>query len=182
MVDMNGDLIEQFVDPTALEAMRSLLESQDTAKITKDAVTLSAIFNAGDVFANIANSSAEAEEKLLNSFYNNLLLLIQKTWIEKTDEELKAQVLYHLENFSEFVKNHSYAEAYTVFLGIVNDVVYLMFGAQAKSKDFDEYALRIDPEFGIFWWYIHSLPEQNDWSLDKKRIVILLGMFFLANY
>ena len=57
-----------------------------------------------------------------------------------------------------------------------------MFGTQSKSKDFDEYALRIDPEFGIFWWYIKSLPQDADWTEEKTRTALLLAMYFLANY
>jgi hypothetical protein len=57
-----------------------------------------------------------------------------------------------------------------------------MFGSTAKTPDFEEYALRIDPEFGIFWWYVKSLPESNDWSNEKNKAVMLIAMFFLANY
>ena len=57
-----------------------------------------------------------------------------------------------------------------------------MFGTQAKTKDFDEYALRIDPEFGIFWWYLQALPKNAQWEGNKYRITTLLGMYFLANY
>ncbi|MBQ2552814.1 MAG: hypothetical protein II563_08225, partial [Treponema sp.] len=64
----------------------------------------------------------------------------------------------------------------------VDNVVYLMFGAQTKSKDFENYALRIDPEFGIFWWYIKSLPKTQEWNKGKTSVTILLGMYFLANY
>ena len=42
--------------------------------------------------------------------------------------------------------------------------------------------LRIDPEFGIFWWYMKNLPRTADWSEFKMRAVTLLGMYFLANY
>ena len=68
------------------------------------------------------------------------------------------------------------------FISILSDVVYLMFGTQAKTPDFAEYALRIDPDFGIFWWYVQSLPKNNVWGNEKTRVVIMLGMFFLANY
>ena len=109
-------------------------------------------------------------------------MLIQKTWVEKSDEELKAQVLYQLEEFSSSINSKSYIESYNSFFTILDNVVYLMFGVQSKSKDFDEYALRIDPEFGIFWWYITELPHNSDWSQEKVRLALLLGMYFLANY
>jgi hypothetical protein len=57
-----------------------------------------------------------------------------------------------------------------------------MFGQQTDSEEFTEYTLRIDPEFGIFWWYISNLPDSINWSEEKCKIAMLLGMYFLANY
>ena len=65
---------------------------------------------------------------------------------------------------------------------MLSDVIYLMFGQMSRTPDFEEYALRIDPEFGIFCWYIQNLPETNDWSNEKNKAVLLIAMFFLANY
>ena len=184
---MKGDLLEQFIDKQTISALDTLLQADDIEIITDKAVALSNIFGTSEsIFKTIANSTANiqenAENKLISSFHNNLLLLIQKTWIEKFDEELKAQVLYQLEEFTTAIKQKSYSKAYTLFFTILDNMVYLMFGAQAKSKDFDEYALRIDPEFGIFWWYISSLPRDTEWSEAKIRLSLLLGMYFLANY
>jgi hypothetical protein len=57
-----------------------------------------------------------------------------------------------------------------------------MFGQQTDSEEFTEYTLRIDPEFGIFWWYISNLPDSINWAEEKCKIAMLLGMYFLANY
>jgi hypothetical protein len=70
---------------------------------------------------------------------------------------------------------------------IIRDTVYLMFGLQAKKDDFSEYAMRIDPDFGIFWQYVETLAEKDRPLKEKKacevcRIMLLLGMVFLANY
>ena len=73
-------------------------------------------------------------------------------------------------------------QVFKIFLEIIGNAVYLMFGQQTKSDDFAEYSLRIDPEFGIFWNYIQSLPQHTDWESEKYRNAVLLGMFFLANY
>ena len=95
---------------------------------------------------------------------------------------MKARVLYNLQEFTNLLNKKSYTEAYPLFLETVDNVVYLMFGVQTKSKDFENYALRIDPEFGIFWWYIKSLPQTQTWAKGKTRVALLLGMYFLANY
>mgnify|MGYP003299884272 CR=1 FL=1 len=96
-----------------------------------------------------------------------------KTGMERLDVFLE---------YGEKLSAGDYASCYKDFISVLVDVVYLMFGSQAKKEDFAEYALRIDPEFGIFWWYLHSLPKERAWGNEKCRIVILLGMYFLANY
>ncbi len=180
---MNGDLIEQFVDKDTLQALDSLLSTADEAAANEAGIKLSASFEGGsEAFRQIAQNEGAGEEKLVTSFHNNLVLLIEKTWVEKSDVALKAQVLYRLEEFTKFMNGRGYAQAYPFFFNIVDDVVYLMFGAQTKSKSFDEYAMRIDPDFGLFWWYVESLPRESDWCDGKKRLAILLGMYYLANF
>ena len=179
---MEENLIEQFVDKHSLDAMSLLVETADDGEAVTQAVQVSEAFGAAEPFKAIADISTGDGEKLTKSFHRNLQLLIQKTWVEKSDEDLKAQVLYQLDEFCKHLESHSYKKAYDLFFTIVDNVVYLMFGSQAKAKEFSEYALRIDPEFGIFWWYMQSLPRNAVWSENKSRIAVLLGMYFLANY
>ena len=131
------------------------------------------------MFGYSGSFESEDEHKLVQSFKNNLKLLIEKTWVEKSDIALKEQILFQLEKFcneSDWTKNFS------EFLTILNEAVYLMFGQQTKSGDFGEYSLRIDPGFGIFWWYVKSLPATAEWPVEKCRNAVLLGMYVLANY
>ncbi|MDR3312020.1 MAG: hypothetical protein LBS64_02680 [Spirochaetaceae bacterium] len=130
----------------------------------------------------------ECEKKLLTGFQNNLRLLIEKTWVEKFDEALKEQVLYRLNRFCVQVSASRYIESVADFMDIVKDTVYLMFGSQTEKSDFGEYAMRIDPDFGVFWQYnrafaqafgsADALPQPT----EIPRILLLLGMFFIANY
>ena len=179
---MNSDLIEQFIDQPSLKALEKLLETEDIKEAQEAANQLASLFGDNKTFEKIADPNTDSEAKLISSFNNNLVLLIQKTWVEKSDEDLKAQVSYHLEELCTSLNAKAYNKAYPTFFTIVDNVVYLMFGIQTKSKDFEEYALRIDPEFGIFWWYMKNLPRTASWSEPKTRIAILLGMYFLANY
>ena len=179
---MEGNLIEQFVEKKALDAMNTLVSTQSDDEAVRAAVTVSEAFGEAEPFKSIADMSTGLGKKLTLSFERNLELLIQKTWVEKSDEDLKAQVQFQLEEFCKNLETHSYQKAYTPFFSIVDNVVYLMFGSQTKSKEFAEYALRIDPEFGIFWWYMQNLPRNAAWSEPKGRIAIMLGMYFLANY
>lgn len=179
---MSGELINEFVDKNTIDSLQKLLASDNIDEVVKCSVSLADFFGRGDSFKKITDASSEAGEKLVVSFHNNLELLIQKTWVEKFDEGLKAQVLYQLEEFCRQLSEHKYVESYSEFFEIVDNVVYLMFGSQTKAKDFCDYALRIDPEFGIFWWYIQSLPRETRWSGEKIRVAVLLAMYFLANY
>ena len=180
---MSDNLIEEFVEKKSLDAMDTMLVASEIDKVAEAAVQLADTFNGlGDGFRPIAENSDNAEEKLISSFKNNIILLIQKTWIEKSDEDLKTEVLNQVQDFLSHLSQKDYIDSFKLFLEIVNTTVYLMFGSQTKSKDFNDYALRIDPEFGLFWWYIKSLPTDASWTPEKKRIAILLGMYFLANY
>lgn len=171
-----NDLIGDFLDKDTVNELSNFLNKAE--KYEKAADKIAVAFGAKSGFSKITPENAV---KLSHSFKNNLALLIQKTWVEKSDIALKDKLLYLLEGFS--VENEkSWKERYPVFLSLMDDAVFLMFGKQAKSEDFLEYSLRIDPEFGIFWWYIGSLPKENDWSEEKCRLAVLVGMYFMANY
>ena len=164
-------LIEEFVDSKTVNAVLSFAQSDDNS--TETINSIAAMFGYSGSF------ESEDEHKLVQSFKNNLKLLIEKTWVEKSDIALKEQILFQLDKFcneSDWTKNFS------EFLTILNEAVYLMFGQQTKSGDFGEYSLRIDPGFGIFWWYVKSLPATAEWPVEKCRNAVLLGMYFLANY
>ena len=165
-------LIEEFVDSDTVKAVESF-----TADSANDSATIDKI---AAMFGYAGSFSNEDEQKLIESFRKNLKLLIEKTWVEKSDITLKEQILFQLENLCS---NYSeWSKTLKDFLSILNDAVYLMFGQQTKSDDFCEYSLRIDPGFGIFWWYIQSLPSTAEWPVEKCRNAVLLGMYFLANY
>ena len=163
-----------------ISAVEKIKDVADVQEVNSLAVTISRLFNAEKIFAEILAGSDDS--KLISSFKKNLTLLIQKTWVEKDDETVKEQVLYNLEQFCAYIEAGKYADEYSRFGHILSDVVYLMFGPTSKEPIFEEYSLRIDPEFGVFWWYIQNLPEKANFSEQKSRALLLLGMYFLANY
>ncbi len=179
---MGNELITEFVDAKVVEAMEEMLTTDDIEKIRQSARTVASAFLGGGEFSGHKEDPKECEQHLLQSFQKNTILLVQKTWVEKDDVSLKEQVLYKLDQFCSAMKDNQWTKNYPAFREIITDIVYLMFGSQAKSKDFSEYALRIDPEFGIFWWYFEQLPLTVNWADEKSFYVLLVGMFFLANY
>ena len=174
-MENKDNLISEFIDNDTVTALQKFLDSAE--KFEKPIDKIAIAFGAEKGFS---KQSDEALNKILQSFKNNLTLLIQKTWVEKSDVALKDSLLYQLDEFTTDKK--TWKENFPSFLEIIDNAVFLMFGKQAKSADFFEYTLRIDPEFGIFWWYIGNLPRTNDWSDEKCKLAIHLGMFFLANY
>ena len=172
---MNKDeILLEFIEQKSIDALSLFTKSNDDFEEPADIIAK--VFGAKDNFSQMQD---EEIKRLVASFKNNLTLLIQKTWVEKSDIALKEQILFQLEKFcneSDWTKNFS------EFLTILNEAVYLMFGQQTKSGDFGEYSLRIDPGFGIFWWYVKSLPATAEWPVEKCRNAVLLGMYFLANY
>lgn len=171
--------IEEFVDKKTIDALSVFIKSNDE----KDFSDATDIIMQAFGFDNQSFSQRNPVDdgKLTMSFKNNLALLIQKTWVEKTDIELKERILYQLEQFRSD-SAQTWKDSYAPFLDILYNAVYLMFGEQVHTDDFNEYALRIDPEFGTYWWYVGSLPRNADWPETKCRDAILLGMYFLANY
>lgn len=178
--------IKQFISQDAISALETLSKGMSDAEINSSACVIASTFGDNGSFKELASEESEnrnaKESKLISSFHNNLNLLVQKTWVEKSDETLKDQALFRITEICDACAQKSYVQNYDNFLSILQDVVYLMFGAQSKKDDFLEYAFRIDPGFGIFWWYISNLPPKAECSDNKCRVVMLLGMYFLANY
>jgi len=174
----NSNLITEILDKKVVDALSTLISSSSLPQIAESASVIANSFTGGDYDI----SSSEDEKRLVQSFKKNLSLLIQKTWVEEFDIALKEEVLYKLDQFCSKIDENKWSESYGIFLKILDSVIYLMFGNQSKNAEFSEYALRIDPEFGIFWWYVKSLPPTNDWSEEKNKSALSVAMFFLANY
>ena len=168
------EFISEFLDSATIAALKDFIEKSESYYDAADLIAVA--FGAEKGFSKMPEDGVN---KLVISFKNNLTLLIQKTWVEKSDIALKDQLLYQL---NIFLGNESWKNNYVLFKQLINQAVFLMFGQKPDTADFAEYSLRIDPEFGIFWWYISNLPPKTEWSEDKCRVAMMLGMYFLANY
>jgi len=169
-----ADILSEFLDKDTINALSDFLDKKNGYDGSADKIAIA--FGSSKGLTQLDDAGVS---KLVASFKNNLTLLIQKTWVEKSDIALKDQLLYQLDIF---LGNNEWKDNYTLFLQIINQAVFLMFGQKPDSPDFAEYTLRIDPEFGIFWWYISNLPPKTEWSEEKSRVAMMVGMYFLANY
>jgi hypothetical protein len=120
-------------------------------------------------------------------FQNNLDLLIQKTWVEKADEARKEKLLNRIPGFIANIEQENYPKALGEFGAILEELAYLFFGAQSCKDDFIEYALRIDTQVGLFWWYGGQLGRflsDAPSGVDKESLlaVLLIGICYLTNF
>jgi hypothetical protein len=144
----------------------------------------------GNLLAAGSRSGGKDLSSLLGHFRNNLDLLIQKTWVEKADEIRKEKLLDRIPGFIADIEQEHYPRALGEFGVILEELAYLFFGAQSHKSDFTEYALRIDTQMGLFWWYggqlrrfLSSVPAAPD-GADKGslRAVLLIGICYLTNF
>ena len=132
-----------------------------------------------DIEENLYRKLKENAKKNYRTIKGELNLLLQKALEKSNDFDDDDKLLYQL---NEFLNGTTWKDNYGLFLELINQAVFLMFGQKPDTPDFAEYTLRIDPEFGIFWWYISNLPPKTEWSEEKCRLAMMLGMYFLANY
>ncbi|HOT61805.1 MAG TPA: hypothetical protein PLU93_02995 [Treponemataceae bacterium] len=174
------------VKKAVTDALPRFIKTASDNDVRSASVQIAKAFGDQELFAPIVSPKTpirdEAEKKLVQSFQKNLELLVQKTWVEKADEAMKEELLFRINTLCGNLSRYDYHTSLAEFLPVLHDVVYLLFGSLAKGESFIEYAVRVDPDFGFFWYYINSLPPHDSWSEDKCRAAVLLGIFFLANF
>jgi len=132
--------------------------------------------------------SGQATGEFLNRFQNNLDLLIQKTWVEKSDEARKEVLLDKVPPFISLIENSNYSRALEEFGAILEELAYLFFGVQSHKDDFSQYVLRIDAQLGLFWWYGGQINAGRGapWIKDVDRNIhyalLLIGICYLTNF
>ena len=133
------------------------------------------------------NRDTDEMRKFLGHFQNNLDLLIQKTWVEKTDESRKEKLPDKVPPFMSLIMRGDFRRALEEFGVILDELAYLLFGSQSDDDDFTAYTFRIDIEMGLFWWYGSRLRglkadagvadgDESLWAL------LLVGICYLTNF
>ena len=132
---------------------------------------------------------SEEMQTFLGYFQNNLDLLIQKTWVEKSDERRKEKLQNEIPSFMAKIEIGDFLEAIDEFNIILAELAYLFFGAQSEKNDFTEYTFRIDAQMGLFWWYgkklasLKELSGKNGCHGDTVLwAILLLGICYLTNF
>jgi len=132
--------------------------------------------------------TGEATGEFLNRFQNNLDLLIQKTWVEKSDEARKEALQDKVPPLISLIEKGDYSGALQEFGAILEELAYLFFGVQSNKDDFTQYVLRIDVQMGLFWWYGGQINGGRGapWIKEVDRNIhyalLLIGICYLTNF
>jgi len=125
----------------------------------------------------------------LDHFQNNLDLLIKKTWVDKSDETRKNTLQDEVPSFMDTIEHGDFIKSIEEFSAILDELAYLLFGAQSEKEDFTEYTFRIDVQMGLFWWYagklvlFRELLSKGEFKDEKTSwAVLLLGLCYLTNF
>ena len=148
------------------------------------------ILGVGEDYKRLWNifKSGQTTREFLYRFQNNLDLLIQKTWVEKSDEARKEALQDKVPPFISLIENGDYSGALEEFGAILEELAYLFFGTQSHKDDFTQYVLRIDAQMGLFWWYGGQINAGHGafWikDVDSKILyaLLLIGICYLTNF
>ncbi len=123
---------------------------------------------------------------LLRVFRENVELLVHKTWVNESEEKPKQILFEDLKVFIEDYRAGKMSSAFRRFVSIARAIPSLLFGSAGRAPDFLEYAFRIDPKFGLFFWFVGELETQMRSSEgieerdDLYKLETLLGAYVLS--
>ena len=168
----------------------SLFPSESSTKISikEAAAAFAGLLGIGNDYTrlySVAESEKKASvERLLEHFQNNISLLIQKTWVEKVDEERKEKLQDRVPCLIELIEQGLYQKAVAEFGIILEELAYLFFGVQSQKDDFTEYTFRIDDQIGLFWWYGSQIAHIQNAVMDDESLqaILLIGLCYLTNF
>ncbi len=178
-------LVSQIVKDAALVDIPNFINANTQDILFSSSLKIAAAFEKGEFPPVLKDCDTDCEKKLIDSFRKNVNLLVQKTWVEKADEELKEETLYRIQKLCDKLISNSkatYGSSFSECFSILYDVVVLLFGDMVREKSFLDYAFRIDPDFGFFWYFVDRISKIEKPNEDKARCSILLAMFFLAKF
>jgi len=123
---------------------------------------------------------------LLRVFRENVELLVHKTWANEADEKPKEILFEDLKVFIEDYRAGRMTSSFRRFVSIARTIPSLLFGSAGRAPDFLEYAFRVDPKFGLFFWFVGELEQQMRHASEIEerdelfRLETLLGAFILS--
>jgi len=185
-----ADRLVTDVEKVAFETLPLLVASEGT-KRSKLSIKLADILgNQGEFQQYVSGSAADRlsrVDRLLRVFRENVELLVHKTWVENPEEKPKERLLDELVSFERDYRGGSAAAAFKRFVALANSIASLLFGHQSRAEDFLLYCFRIDPKFGLFFWYLGELEKQareesTPPSDELMTVETLIGVYVLSSF
>jgi len=185
-----ADRLVTDVEKVAFETL-PLLVGSDGARRNKLSVKLADILGNPGEFQQYLSGGASDRlarvDRLLKVFMENVELLVHKTWVENPEEKPKERLLEDLAAFERDYRSGAASSAFKRFVALANSIASLLFGHQSRAEDFLLYCFRIDPKFGLFFWYVGELEKQardesDPPSDDLMNIETLIGAYVLSSF
>ncbi len=188
-----GSSVYAVEDPADLDVEKaafeifSLLTGTDNTVLRREyASALAGIIGGQGAFMKYmqgnAGDLASHRARLLDSFRENVRLLVAKTWVDRKEEARKTETLSLLEGLVGMIRAEDYSNAVPIFVTVAGAVAALLFGDDAKDEGFLEYVFRIDPKLGIFYWYVDQLAGQGRVEADLALVELYIGVYALASF
>ena len=187
----NDDIaLPPLIKIAATKHLPNFLSSSDTALFRTHALAIAKVFGAEGSFEKLFTGSPDTisayQTSLIRSFKKNVRLLVTKTWVDKSGEYLKEDILNRISTFCNSMHASGADIDYPALLpeciSVLRDIILLLFGEQINQSMFLDYAVRIDPDFGLFWYYIECIGDSAGLPAEKARLAIFLGIYFLAHF
>jgi hypothetical protein len=175
-------------EKAAFKALPLLIAAEENRRARYAVQIADILGNSGEFHQYVSGSGAERLariDRLLRVFRENVELLVHKTWVEKAEEKPKDRLLEDLLAFEREFRDGAVVNAFKRFVALANSLASLLFGHQSKAEDFLAYCFRIDPKFGLFFWYIGELEKQareGSYPEDLFTMETLLGVYVLSSF
>jgi hypothetical protein len=182
------DRLATDTEKAAFKALPLLITADENRRARYAVQIADVLGNPGEFHQYVSGSTPDRLariDRLLRVFRENVELLVHKTWVEKTEEKPKERLLEDLQIFEREFREGAVPTAFKRFVALANSMASLLFGHQSKAEDFIAYCFRIDPKFGLFFWYIGELEKQardGDFADDLFTVEILLGVYVLSSF
>jgi hypothetical protein len=175
-------------EKVALKAFSQLVEADESHRARYAVQVADVLGNSGEFLQYLSGSQSDRlarSDKLLRVFRENVELLVHKTWVEKSEEKPKDRLIEDLATFEREFRDGATLIAFRRFVALANALASLLFGHQSKDEDFIPYCFRIEPKFGLFFWYVGELEKQAREGSEPTELLTvetLLGVYVLSSF
>ena len=180
----------RIVDDMLDVFLPQFMDSMDYDALLQDAKESATAFEISKPFLDVVEGEGQKTEcDVIENWALNVHLLIDKTWVQSSDEFFKKETIKALDRMKEQYilslnekKSDSYSSQFTLFVCLLKDIIYLLFGKEAQKDSLVEYVLRMEPHFGLFCYYVNRLKEITNIKEEKARLATLIAFVFLAEF